>query len=66
MFFHGIFHPHHNSTGILGVGMQLMSAFAVEQELEESRERRARSSSDDKECDKCGRPPKCHKEEFRG
>ena len=63
MFFHGMFRPHHNSTGILGAGMRLASAIVVEQELEESRERRAHSIDNDKECDKCG---KCHKEEFRG
>ncbi len=63
MFFHGMFHPHHNSTGILEDGMQLLSALAVEQELEEARRRHACSTYDDRECDKCC---KCRKEEFRG
>lgn len=66
MFFHhGFFNPHHAWTEELGIGMQLASAFIVERELEESRERRARYSSDDNKCDKCGRPCMCHKEELR-
>lgn len=66
MFFHhGMFHPHHNWTMTLGVGMQLASAFIVEQELEESRARRMHSTADNKEADRFGRPSKCHKEDFR-
>ena len=63
MFFHGMFHSCHDLTGILGIGMQLASAIVVERELEESRERRARSVSNDKVCDKCGRPSRCYAED---
>ncbi len=64
MFFHGMFHPHHNSTWTMESGMQLVSALVVEQELEESRERRNCSTCDDKESDRCERSLKCHKKEF--
>lgn len=58
MFFHHeMFNPHHHRTRELETGMQLASAFIVEQELEESRERC------DRDCDNCRRSSTCRKEE---
>jgi|GEM_PF-3457625 hypothetical protein len=66
MFFHGNFPkgPHHNLTGLPGGGMQLLLfGLCAGQELEKARERSACSTSDEKECDRCG---KCCKEKFGG
>ena len=68
MFFHHGCFPDFWSTHWtreVGVGMLLASAFIVEQELEESRERRMHSAEDDRDVDRFGRPLRCHKEDFR-
>jgi hypothetical protein len=65
MFFHHGCFPHFRTrhwTRELGVGMQLASAFIVEQELEESR---MRSAEGDQEVDRFGRPVRCHREDSR-
>jgi hypothetical protein len=69
MFFHhGNFPkgPFHKPIGFPVFGMELMFGLCVGQELEKARERLVCSTCGDRECDRCGRPLKCHKEEFRG